>query len=214
MRNRRAIPRRSQASTAAQITGSTRVLWSLPDSACYCRSARPRDRLPLRSGCVRLAGGSAERRDRCCRRQCPSLWQAGPWRGVHTRSNSATSTEAPRSSSCSATMPAAPPPAARAGQRPAPPARRSAQPAPQDALPAPGSAHHADPRKALAAHRTQPAIIPETTQPRHQHPTRRRNVTGDHPPPAASRGPECITGLRPNPTRHAREGGRLHAVCW
>ena len=25
---------------------------------------------------------------------------------------------------------------------------------------------------------------------------------------------EYITGLRPNPTRHAREGGRLHAVCW
>ena len=25
---------------------------------------------------------------------------------------------------------------------------------------------------------------------------------------------ECITGLRPNPTRHAREGGRLRAVCW
>jgi hypothetical protein len=29
---------------------------------------------------------------------------------------------------------------------------------------------------------------------------------------AAARG--CITGLRPSPTRHAREGGRLRAACW
>jgi hypothetical protein len=78
------------------------------------------------------------------------------------------SSAASRSSRCSATPRAPPPPSAPEGQQPPPPARRSSPPAPRSAAPAPGSAHHADPRTAPpAAHRSQPAIIPETTLTRH-----------------------------------------------
>ena len=61
-------------------------------------------------------------------------------------------------------------------------------------LPAPGSAHHADPRTAPpAAHRSQPANHPRNhAQPPRQHRARRRNVTGDHSPQHQAQGPECL----------------------
>jgi hypothetical protein len=40
------------------------------------------------------------------------------------------------------------------------------------------------------------------------------SLTQRHPKLKQTGGRECITGLRPNPTRHAREGGRLRAACW
>ena len=54
----------------------------------------------------------------------------------------------------------------------------------------------------------------DATHPRRRLNPARKQSHGATQANATHSRPECITGLRPNPTRHAREGGRLRAACW